>query len=319
MGTTSRARTWVAAFLVLAPTLLMLWPGAALRDQLPPETATHFGASGAADDWTDTQTYWLVTVYIALACGFLAAATTFLRHAVVRGLALALLGFIAGIMVGTWFVSAWVTMDAPAPGQEEMTWQIVLGIGPAILWAALVYAVHGRPAPPPIVPDGAIHRTGSARPPAPVQAQVRSPLMGAAAALCGGLGVLLGGVFAIAGQVAVGLITAIPLLIVGIWTGAMARATVRVDDRGFRLSAALGLPMKRIQIDDVAAVYAEDLQPMQWGGWGYRWVPGRSAYITGEGPGLVIQRQNGVLFAITLEDPEPFAQALEGYREGASA
>lgn len=46
-------------------------------------------------------------------------------------------------------------------------------------------------------------------------------------------------------------------------------------------------------------------------GWlGYRVAPGRSALVLHAGPGLVIERRNGNLFAVTLTDPETPAGLL---------
>ena len=47
-----------------------------------------------------------------------------------------------------------------------------------------------------------------------------------------------------------------------------------------------------------------NIVPMEWGGWGYRVLPGRSAIVVAGGPGIVVQRTNGTLFAVTLPEPE---------------
>ena len=59
-------------------------------------------------------------------------------------------------------------------------------------------------------------------------------------------------------------------------------------------------------------VEAAVLEPTQWGGWGYRIMPGRSAIILRRGPGMVITQRNEKQFAISLDRPEEPASILLG-------
>ena len=84
-----------------------------------------------------------------------------------------------------------------------------------------------------------------------------------------------------------------------------ARLRVSVDRRGLRVvSSLLRLPIKQIALDQVASARAETIRPLEWGGWGYRILPGRSAVVLTSGPGIVVERRNGTLFAVTVPDPE---------------
>lgn len=86
---------------------------------------------------------------------------------------------------------------------------------------------------------------------------------------------------------------------------AFARLRVSVDRRGLRVVSSLfRLPLKRIALADVASARAELIRPTEWGGWGYRIMPGRSAVVLTGGPGIVVQRQNGTMFAVTVPDAE---------------
>ena len=83
-----------------------------------------------------------------------------------------------------------------------------------------------------------------------------------------------------------------------------ARLRVSVDRRGLRVvSSLLRLPIKHIALDQVAAARAETIRPLEWGGWGYRIMPGRSAVVLTGGPAIVVERHNGTLFAVTVPDP----------------
>lgn len=236
---------------------------------------------------------------------------------------MALFAFLSATMASTWFASAQVTLDAPAPGQERLTWQVLAAIGASLVWGALAYVVHGRPpvtplALPEVTADDAPPTTGGV-PPAPVEVRVSDRLFSVSALILAGI-VVVGGIVAAmaeAGEVAI--ILAVVTIPLTLCVGALSSVRVRVDERGFRLISTWGPTVKRIPADDVAAVAVEVLEPSQWGGWGYRWMPGRSAYLTRRGPGLVIRRRNGVLFAISLADPQPMADALAGYAAAAGA
>ena len=94
-----------------------------------------------------------------------------------------------------------------------------------------------------------------------------------------------------------------------------AYAAVR---RGLRVvSRALGIPLRRIPLASMASVSTAALRPSEWGGWGYRMSPGRSALILRAGPGLVVTTTHGSEFAISLSDPETPAALLETLRRRA--
>jgi len=94
-------------------------------------------------------------------------------------------------------------------------------------------------------------------------------------------------------------------------TAAFGRIDVTADRRGLRLrSSLLGIPFKRIPLADIAAARSERIDPMQWGGWGYRVTPGRAALVLHPGPGLVVERRSGAMFAVTLADPDTPARLL---------
>lgn len=88
---------------------------------------------------------------------------------------------------------------------------------------------------------------------------------------------------------------------------------VAIDGRGLRVvSWLLGVPFKRIPLEHLRAVESTDLRPGEWGGWGYRIMPRRSAVILRSGPGLLITTTDDKQFAITLDAPETPASLLAG-------
>jgi hypothetical protein len=80
------------------------------------------------------------------------------------------------------------------------------------------------------------------------------------------------------------------------------------------VSLLLHIPLKRIPLDRIRRAEAAHLTPGEWGGWGYRIMPGRSALVLRSGPGLVVTSVDGTQFAISLADAESPARLLNTLR-----
>ena len=54
------------------------------------------------------------------------------------------------------------------------------------------------------------------------------------------------------------------------------------------------------------------VDPMKWGGWGYRWIPWAkaSAAVIRKGPGIELLLKDGRRFAVTVEDAVTGAQTI---------
>lgn len=63
-------------------------------------------------------------------------------------------------------------------------------------------------------------------------------------------------------------------------------------------------PTRDIPWADVSAVAVVDVDPWQWGGWGYRWIPGRkaTAAVVRRGPGIQLDLTDGRHFIVTVDD-----------------
>ena len=103
-----------------------------------------------------------------------------------------------------------------------------------------------------------------------------------------------------------------PLMAVPVLSGLLlGEVRVTADRRGVRLTAGLfGVPVRRIPLADITAARAGHIDPVAWGGWGYRVMPGRSALVLRAGPGLVLELRDGRRFAVTMDDPQTAAALL---------
>lgn len=113
------------------------------------------------------------------------------------------------------------------------------------------------------------------------------------------------------------LVLAAVVAIAAWWT---ARLRVEVTNAAFVVAwGPFARPRKRIAWDSVAAVSALQVEPRQWGGWGYRWVPWAhaSAAVVRRGPGIRLDLENGRTFVVTVEDAVTGAKAAAAARRAA--
>jgi len=104
---------------------------------------------------------------------------------------------------------------------------------------------------------------------------------------------------------------AVLLVIVVIMSASMSRVRVTADRRGLRVSPRIApFMVKSIRLSEIEDVRVEQLNPGSWGGWGYRFLPGRSAVILRAGEGVVLDLKNGKEFALTVDDSSGVASVL---------
>lgn len=89
---------------------------------------------------------------------------------------------------------------------------------------------------------------------------------------------------------------------------------VRVDRNGLEARSVLGWPVFRVPADDVMQAVATKISPVaEFGGWGIRWAPGRLGLVLRTGEGVVVTRNDGRIFAVTVDDADTAAGLLETY------
>jgi hypothetical protein len=89
----------------------------------------------------------------------------------------------------------------------------------------------------------------------------------------------------------------------GVAVALLGSARVTADRRGLTVSfGPFGWPRMRVPADDIAEVAVADVSPGQFGGWGYRIVPGGSGVIMRSGEALVVTRRSGRRFTVTVDD-----------------
>ncbi|WP_104081670.1 hypothetical protein [Cryobacterium sp. Y11] len=301
------------------PVLVVIISWWVWKDRLPAELASHWSGSGPADD--------------AMAVGALLALNLGLTGVpAVAGVAISVwpgmsararrgayffLGVFGGMGAATWLLSAALTMQVGDP------YEVVLGAWVIVLFAAAGYGII----PFLIAPKPRLKATDVER-----RIEFAPSAIGAWSQTIAGnmflwvaigliiLGSVLYGPAIIAGQALDQIVGIAAIAVAVVLVASFVRLRVTADWRGLRVvSTIFRIPFKRIRLDAIAVVEAADLQPMEWGGWGYRIMPGRSAIILRKGPGLVVTTRNDKQFAISLDDPETPAALLATLRDGNAA
>ncbi|HEX8629205.1 MAG TPA: DUF1648 domain-containing protein, partial [Catenuloplanes sp.] len=282
-NTSAPWRTVVAVASAWLPAVVVAATAAAWWDRLPTRLANHWSGPGEPDGFSSTSAAWWWSFAIAVLAGLVAvaAAVAQRRSPAARGL-FALAGAAGGVAAAGWFVSARATLAADTPETARLGWHaawFLLGMA----WIAVPYLVNGHRGTN--AAPGPAASVGMALAPqerAVWTVTLRSPLIIVTTLATTAVTVAL---VPVAGWWLL-LVAAVPVLAM------LAFGSVRVsaDRRGLRLVAnLLRVPIKTIPLARIEAATAEDIDPMAWGGWGYRVLPGRSALVLRAGPGLVLR------------------------------
>jgi hypothetical protein len=107
----------------------------------------------------------------------------------------------------------------------------------------------------------------------------------------------------------VGVVVVIVGVIVATTVGRL-RVEVGPDAFVVRLGV-LGFPRRSVQWSDVSGIAVLDVVPLQWGGWGYRWLPWRraTAVVVRAGEGIRLDLRDGRTFVVTVDDARGGAEA----------
>jgi hypothetical protein len=301
-------RRAAGAVLPWLPVAVLVATWRAWSARLPDVLATHWSGLGVPDGFGSAAALGTLTLSLATAGALVATVAAYRARPGTPAVWLVPAGsMLAGGATGVWLTSATATLAGGSAAEARLGWRF-LWLLAGLLWGMAVLAVAGRdpvrqptnssPAPP--APSGMTLAPGER---AGFTTTLHSPLIIGVTAAAG----VLMAVLAVTATPALWPVLAVPVL-AGL---VFAEVRVTVDRRGVRLVAGLvGLPLKRIPLADIVSVTAAEIDPMAWGGWGYRVTPGKSALILRAGPGLVLDLADGRRFAVTLDDPQTPAALL---------
>jgi len=316
-------RRALAILTLWVPAATILWTWMLWKGRLPAHLPTHWGGGGPADAVTSAPVFlgWLLGVSTASALiGSIVVLAGRLGEWGPRATG-AFTGGAAALVLGMWLGSTVPSLDVTDPFTVRIgAWVLVTLAAPCYGLLQLALLPRGSTPPVELSADADRPLAAASLPARPWSRTVSSRLLLGATALLLVLGVVLFAPSVARDGIGAPGWTAVVYLAVVLIVAAFCVFRVTVDARGLRItSGLLGIPLKRIAPAEIAAIEVTTLEPMQWGGWGYRVMPGRSAIILRRGPGLVITQHDDRQFAITLDDPEEPASTLLAMAAAADA
>ncbi len=296
----------VAAIPVLAAigvTLLSI----VMMDELPDQLATHWSGS-TADGFMAVETLAAINslMILALGLGFVLAAPRMPGRVEARTLTAAgtgLAAFLAVLHIGTLLANRGTDgVDVSFPS-ATLAAAAVIGLGVAALGWRL--GPDGRGTGPEFLASTELTMdTGEA-----------VVWTGAASAerwflLLPAVMIGFAAWMAVAGD-AFAAVTALGAAIAAL---SLLRVRVSIGAAGVRVRGGpFGLLRTRVPLEQITSVRAEQVEPMAYGGWGYRIKPGVRAITIRSGPGLHIEREGKPDLVITVDGAQEAAGVLQAH------
>ena len=301
-------RGCAALLLVLAPVVVLVcWLLA--HDDLPPRVATHFGLDGHPDGYSSPGGFTLGFGVVALVLALLGIAGLVLarRQSVVRT-AVALAGWMAWLFAAIVVSVIWGARNVAADALRHDWLSTVLCLLVASVLGLAIYRLvpPGVSALSTVAPESASYTLAPGERATWVgRANSRIILaIGIALGVVGALGTIWFGGWSV---VVAG---------VGLLMGWTSELLVRVDDRGVSAHfGPVGWPRSRTPLARIEAVRAQQIEPLQWGGWGYRIGRRGTALVVRRGPGIVLARTGASDLAITVDDADQAAELVNALIE----
>jgi hypothetical protein len=111
------------------------------------------------------------------------------------------------------------------------------------------------------------------------------------------------------------LVLGVTLLVVGILLWWFTSITVAAGPAGLRVRfGPLGLPVIRVPLASIERIEVTDVEPLAFGGWGYRVMPGVRAVVIRRGVGLRVARSGRPDLVVTVDDAATAAGVLAAHR-----
>lgn len=288
----------VAVLLMLAPLSAGLYCALHAGD-VPDPLPTHWGPGGEVDGTTSLTTFTLLALGATLVVAALGVALLPLLRP--RPLA------VAGVVFTAWV--AWLaattyaaTLTAASGAATAAEVPLEPGLVVAILLVPSLVAVMIWLLVP-LVPREA-RKVSTPSSPLSVDADERVTWIGQASSQLLLLGALLLVLTAVS-TVFVLWPLALALGLAAIAVAWVHRITLRVDNTAVTVAwSPFRWPRISVPLSDVTAAHTATIEPLAWGGWGYRVTPRGHAAVSRRGPGVVLSRRERAPLAVTVDAPD---------------
>lgn len=292
------------------------------RDELPDRVATHFDASGTPDGSMTSQGLLIFSGLLLVMPGVLMLIGSAVRSnrmsrpfpPFMAGLGgfLAMLGsaIVAQTVLSQRGLNDWTEASNPGVGiAAAVVAASVAGVVAALLAKALPYNVDS----PAFAadPGGEVPIMDITPGERVVFTETISPgwMLWLTAGFLAAAVVLA--IFAVWWTAFILLLTAVPLLL-------FSAMRVQADQHSLTVrSALLGVRFAKVKTADLEQASVIDVEPMKWGGWGYRGslkLAGTAAVVMRRGPGVHLKLTGDRVFVVTLDNPRAAAAVLNAGR-----
>jgi hypothetical protein len=312
LGSAQAWRRAVAVGLVYVAAAIIAVVAAVAADHVPDPLPTHWGTTGV-DSVAGRGTYGWTLFAVALGAGVIATVVVRISRwdLGLRKWAVVGLGAVAWLLAGIWIATIGASWGVARAEDVVLSWWLALAFAVAAIGTLAVERTYGRVPP--------LQSATASSAPAPVATlspgervywttRLGSPMFLVLAIAMVAVAIAM---FVLGVPVLAGVILLLGAVVVALFTSVQ----ITVDPRGFTFGLGpVGWPRKRIPLSRIADARGQEIEPRQWGGWGYRVIPGASALVLRRGPGLVITQDDGRRFAVTLDDPDTPAGLLNALR-----
>ena len=301
---TITVRRLLGTLLALLALIVVLIGYLALHAAVPDPLPTHWNINGEVNNTASVAAFFVSTLVVAAVLALGVAAAVWLTHSPMAGRMLAgLLTFGAWISAAVALATLVASHGARRAQDVAMPWYAIVGVVvvPILLAAGGWALLPGRWQPAEVVAATSSIRLAPGEKVVWIGHQ-HSTMMRIGS-----------GVLAVVGAVLLWLqpVVSIPLFVVAVALAMTSGLAVRIDERGLHtLWGPFGWPRPRIPLADIAAARAEQIDPIAWGGWGYRVSSRGVAAVIRRGPGLVIDRTDKPAFAVTVTGADRGADVL---------
>lgn len=310
-------RLAAAVVTVFIPLAAVLGSFAAWRDHLPPVLASHWSDLGPADGVMTVAQFLTVALTMTGGAAIAAVVLSLVDSVSVpsRRIGLLVAGIVAGAGAESWLVSAVLTARAGDPNEVVLgAWSLLGVVGAA--YGLIPFFVAPKPKPRPASQDSIPRIDLPAGQNVAWSRSITANLFLWACLVLVATGIVIVATAGVSDGVPRSVLGLVALAAGVIVLASLSRLQITADWRGLRVVSVLSrITLKRIRLEDIATLEVSTLVPSEWGGWGYRVVPGRSALILRRGPGLIITTVDQKQFAVTLDDPEVPAALLATLRD----
>lgn len=299
----------VGALVVFVPYAVMtaVWTYVFLsvRDRLPDQVATHYGAGMEADGFSSHAGLFWPALGVLLGMGLMFALLVLFSalpgtaRRVLFGCAYGTLGLLAYLFIGTTMlqVDLETAQGVKTPGSQVLAAVFVMCVSAVIGWhLAKVGPQEPEPEPEPVAYPPRL--SAFTKPQAATWSRAVPPTPAMVFATVSVLATTL--LLAVL-QAWVGVVLSLPLALV---VAAFTSLRVTVDPRGVAIGSGWVPGLRRvIAMDGVLEAHSRQVSPMaEFGGWGYRVVPGKRGVVVRAGEALVLRLREGREFVVTIDD-----------------